>query len=546
MKLNHFIIKSMACAAAFSAVSCTAGYEEINRNPYQPRLEDMTADDYLSGAMLLNLQDLMVPEQENFAQFVECLMPGGFSGYIADSNLGSGWSGRFATYDPADGWLAVPFEFFEKFYPNYLQFKNQVNDEIYLALGELYRVTVMARVTDTYGPIPYSQMGAQNALSAAYDSQKDVYTRMLGSLDDIIGVLTANSAAVIPAGSDRVYGGIIGKWARFANTLKLRLAMRIVYADPELARSKAEEAVNSEAGIIENAADGAFRSVSDHNPWERFMPNWGDARMAADLVCYMNGYNDPRREAYYGRTTFASEAGKLPSFNFSGTESYCGLPRGIRQTTYHEASHGYSCMNITVSDDIRILPASEAAFLCAEGALRGWNMKGTDAQTWYEKGIALSFEERGAGGAAAYIADATSTPADFNDPLHYYRSLSTGSTATIAWNSNGSDFETNLERIITQKWIAIFPNCMEAWSEYRRTGYPRLIPAYDNLSVAGTVSDSEGARRMPYPADEYRENAVHISDAVAKLASESGKVVGYNGGDNMGTHVWWDCNPRIK
>lgn len=540
MKMNQ-IIKAMVGIAAFATVSCTANYEEINRNPYQPDLDDMKADDYLSGAMLLNLQDLMMPEQENFAQFVECLMPGGYSGYVADSNLGSGWSGRFATYDPADGWLSVPFEFFEKFYPNYLQFKNQVSDELYLALGELNRVAVMARVTDTYGPIPYSQMGAGNdALSAAYDSQKEVYEQLFASLDEIIEVLTTNMATTIPAGSDRVYDGQIAKWAKFANTLKLRLAMRVVYADETLARTKAEEAVNSEAGIMESAGDGAYRTVSDHNPWERFMPNWGDARIAADLVCYMNGYNDPRREVYYNVSTFGTETGGT----FRGTEGYYGLPRGVRQTTYHAASHGYSCMNVTVSDDIRILPASEAAFLCAEGALRGWNMNG-DARTWYEKGIRLSFEERGVSGADAYIANSTSTPANFTDPLNYYRPLSTGSTITIAWDDS-SDFETSLERIITQKWIAIFPNCMEAWSEYRRTGYPRLIPAYDNLSVAGSVSDSEGARRIPYPVEEYRENSANVNAAVAKLNAESGKVVGYKGGDNMGTHVWWDCNPRIR
>ena len=542
MKLNKSIIKAFVGVAALVSASCTANYEDINRNPYQPGLDEMGADDYLLGAMLLNIQDLMIPEQENFAQFTECLMPGGFSGYVADSNLGSGWSGRFATYDPSDGWISVPFEFFEKFYPNYLQFKNQSTNELYLALGELFRVAVMARVTDTYGPIPYSQMGTNDELSVAYDSQREVYNQFFASLDEIIATLTSNRAEVIPAGSDRVYGGNIGQWAKFANTLKLRLAMRIVYADPTLAQQKAEEAVNSEVGVMETAHDGAFRTVSDHNPWERFMPNWSDARIAADLTCYMNGYNDPRRPVYYNMTTFGSET----SIQFNGQESYCGLPRGIRQTTYHAASHGYSCMNVTVSDDIRILPASEAAFLCAEGALRGWNMKGIDAKTWYEKGITLSFEERGVSGASEYIANATSKPADFTDPLNFYSAGTTGSQITIAWNSNGSDFETNLERIITQKWLAIFPNSMEAWSEYRRTGYPRLMPAVDNLSVAGTVSQSEGARRISYPTDEYRENAANIAAAVAALNAESKKVVGYNGGDNMGTHVWWDCNPRIQ
>ena len=548
MEFYHKTAKVLA-AVLTVAVSwgCTANYENINRNPYQPSLEDMGADSYLFGAMIRNLQDLMMPEQENFSQYVDCLMPGSFSGYVADSNTGAGWSGRFATYNPSDNWLQVPFQdFYTKFYPNYFQLKGQSEDELYLALSELFRVTVMARVTDTYGPIPYSHVGAENALNSPYDSQQEVYRQMFESLNRIIDVLTQNRMKSIAAGSDRIYGGNIEKWAKFANTVKLRLAIRVVYADGTLAQSKAEEAVNSEAGIIAEVADGALRAVSDHNPWERFMPNWSDARIAADLTCYMNGYNDPRRPVYYGMTTFSQLDSKvLEQFPELADipEAYNGLRRGIEQGSYHAAAHGYSCMNISTTDPIRILPASEAAFLCAEGALRGWNMQGTDAKTWYERGIRLSFAERGVSGADEYIADSDSRPAAYTDPItgaHAGLDGTTGSTVTIAWD-DGATFEENLERIITQKWIAIFPNCMEAWSEYRRTGYPKLMPAVNNLSN-GVVSDSEGCRRLPYPMAEYRENGVNVNAAVSNLSQESASGVG----DNMATHVWWDCNPRIN
>ncbi len=307
------------------------------------------------------------------------------------------------------------------------------------------------------------------------------------------------------------------------------MALRVVYVDPGLAQTKAEEAVNSEFGVIADQSEGAFRRVADHNPWERFMPNWNDARIAADLTCYMNGYNDPRRDVYYNKSTF----GNL-------SPAYVGLRRGIAQGAYHPSSQGYSCMKVTVADDMRVLPASEAAFLCAEGALRGWNMRGVDAKTYYEQGIALSFAERGVNGAAAYCADAVSVPEPYIDPLGMHNG-NTASTITIAWKDAAGFDEENLERIITQKWIAIFPNCMEAWSEYRRTGYPRLMPVVANLS-GGTVSDSEGARRLPYPDDEYRENGDNVNAAVSTLASESSR----SKGDNMGTHVWWDCNPAIN
>jgi len=531
MKLNKTMIKSLVTGvAAVALAACTANYEEINKNPYQPDEEDMRADDYLFGAMLLNLQDLMMPEQENFAQYVDCLMPGGFSGYIADSNLGTGWSGRFATFNPSQSWLKVPFnDFYTKFYPNYFQLKQQSSDEVYLALADLYRVVVMQRVTDTYGPIPYSQVGVENSVNAPYDSQKAVYTVMFEQLDEVIATLSAHSTQTFPSGSDRIYSGSVEKWIKFANTIKLRMALRVVYVDPGLAQTKAEEAVNSEFGVIADQSEGAFRRVADHNPWERFMPNWSDARIAADLTCYMNGYNDPRRDVYYSKSTFANI-----------DPAYVGLRRGIAQGAYHPSSHGYSCMKVTIADDIRVLPASEAAFLCAEGALRGWNMRGVDAKTYYEQGIALSFAERGVNGAAEYCADAVSVPEPYTDPLGMHNG-NIASTLTIAWKDAAGFDEENLERIITQKWIAIFPNCMEAWSEYRRTGYPRLMPAVANLS-GGTVSDSEGARRLPYPDDEYRENGANVNAAVSTLVSESSR----SKGDNMGTHVWWDCNPAIN
>lgn len=540
MKKNNLIIKVFAvCALITTTFACTGDFEKYNKNPYEPDVDEMQANGYLAMALLLNLQDMMMPEHENFSQYVDCLMPGGFSGYVADSNLGTGWSGRYATYNPSDHWIKIPFnDFYEKLYPNYFQLQNQIEDELFLTLGELYRIATMLRVTDTYGPIPYSQVGVENAIKSPYDSQKEVYSKMFEDLDNIIEVLTKYSNQPFNAGGDRIYQGNTAAWGRFANSLKLRMAMRIVYADEALSKQKAEEAVNSELGVMTTASDGAYRKVADHNPWERFMPNWSDARISADLVCYMNGYNDPRRPVYYNQSTF----GDVSEGAYKGIEEYVGLRRGIRQGWYNSWSHGYSCMNVTISDDIIVFPASEVAFLRAEGSLRGWNMGGT-AKALYEEGVRLSFEERGVSGVENYLANDKGIAEGYTDPLkgqngqNYDYSGSINSNITIAWNE-GAGFEKNLERIITQKWIAIFPNTMEAWSEYRRTGYPKLMPMVANLS-GGIVDDAEGARRMPYPSDEYRENEENVNAAVDLLTKESSNKKG----DTMATRVWWDCKP---
>ncbi|KAB6335335.1 SusD/RagB family nutrient-binding outer membrane lipoprotein, partial [Bacteroides xylanisolvens] len=164
MKKNTIIQFIVTGMFLFGATACTGNFEDYNKNPHEPDQNDMGVDWYLVRSLALNLQDLMMPEQENFSQYVDCLMAGAFSGYVADSNLGTGWSGRYATYNPSDDWKKIPFnDFYSKFYPDYFNLKNQSDDELFLSLAELYRIVVMLRVTDTYGPIPYSKVGAANA-----------------------------------------------------------------------------------------------------------------------------------------------------------------------------------------------------------------------------------------------------------------------------------------------------------------------------------------------------------------------------------------------
>jgi hypothetical protein len=183
------------------------------------------------------------------------------------------------------------------------------------------------------------------------------------------------------------------------------------------------------------------------------------------------------------------------------------------------------------TNEVTWMPAAEVHFLRAEGALRGWSMGGT-AQDFYESGIAESFAQHGAGDATDYIANSSSTANAYVDPVNSANNVDVGSdylsTATIAWDESAED-EIKLEKIITQKWIALFPDGQEAWSEFRRTGYPTLFPVMVNNS-GGAISTEDFIRRVNFVASEYANNPSGVATGVTHLG----------GADNGGTRLWWD------
>lgn len=167
----------------------------------------------------------------------------------------------------------------------------------------------------------------------------------------------------------------------------------------------------------------------------------------------MNGYQDSRREKYF---TMGKGNGKTDG-TAGSKEGYYGIRIGTLPTgvTDDQLKSVYSNRLMTATDPYTWMTAAEVAFLRAEGALRGWAMGG-EAKDLYEQGIALSFAQHGASGAEAYAADNSMVPAAYADPLGKY-DTSAPSNIKIAWNTDtkADHFEENLERIITQKWIAI-------------------------------------------------------------------------------------------
>jgi hypothetical protein len=534
-KMNFWKYLTLLSVMTLAISACTGKFEEFNTNQNEATEEMMATDNLKTGAFFAQMQRNVVlfKDGSNLSsdyQVAQGLTSDLYSGYIAPTGT---WYGGVhnGSYYFISGWIERTFTSgFASEMPAWQSISKTADAQglpELSAMATIVKVEAMHRVADAYGPIPYNNYGS-GTLQNTYSSLKDVYTKFFGELDSAIDVLTlyaqGNPTGALFQKYDYIYNGNVTNWIKFANSLRLRLAMRVVYADALLAQTEAEKSVHNPIGLISGANDRAALQHSAnlvyyHPLYEiAYSFNAGEARMSASMDAYMNGYADPRRSAYFTKAVDGN---------------YHGVRQGIVTTTWTPyTGTNISSLNMNMSTTpIVWITAAESYFLRAEGALRGWNMGGI-AQDFYNQGISASFVENGlqVSDAATYAANNLLVPVAFTD-----NSGQTGnnvatppSTIKIAWNA-GDSFETNLERIITQKWIAIYPDGPEGWAEFRRTGYPKLFPVVTNNSN-GTINTTIQVRRIPFPQSEYNNNRTGVQSGISALG----------GADNGGTKLWWD------
>lgn len=508
-KVNITWIASIALVMCMS--SCTDNFFDINTDPYE------SLDPPSPKATITGMQQQAIIAQVNRYQLAQNLVGDLYSGYMTATQVFDGGQANNGQYKFKDAWLDYPLQStLSPFVSSWVECKNNTSDnpEIF-ATAQIIKVVGLHRFTDMWGPIPYTQLA--QGLNAPYDSQETVYKAMINDLDSAIAELTfyieSTGNAKPLKRHDLVYEGDFTKWVKLANSLKLRLAMRMSYADPVYAQKIAEEAINHSGGIItsndESASVKSANGVSINHPLHTIANVWNDIRMSGSMQSILNGYKDPR-------------AGKLfQEVSIGGNTGYFGLRDGANGN--HDLYKDFSAPAIFQNAPIQWMIASEVAFLRAEGALRGWNMGGS-AEEFYTEGVHLSFAHYGADGAANYLLDDVSKPANYVNVIDNKGNTTAQSSLTVAWNE-AAGFEAKLERILTQKWIAIFPDGQEAWSEYRRTGYPKILPPQI------TASNFNGLiKRYPYPRSIEATNIKGYIEALQLLG----------GSDNGGTKLWWD------
>lgn len=369
------------------------------------------------------------------------------------------------------------------------------------AVGLILRAWVFHNMTDLWGDIPFREAlrGTKDGgtTTPAYDAASDVYHGVLADLAEA-------SAAIDPAGSlfgdlfrgtagnpDLLYGGDLEKWRRFANSLRLRVAMRLTEFDPEMAAQEASAAVA--AGVFAGAGDEAvFRWPGlppNENPMApAFTARPGDFRISNSIVDTLRSLNDPRLSIYADPNQ---------------DDEYVGMPNGLvdEHGISFEAVSRVGSWFLRPETPTWILSYAEVALLMAEAAQRGF--VAGDPAALYRDGIEASMRmfEIPQAEIDAYLAQ----PAVRYDPAR------------------------GLEQIAVQMWLALYDQGPEAYSYWRRTGIPVLTPARDNLN------DDRIPVRLPYPVSEQSVNGANLSEAVARQ--------GLGGGDaQWNTPLFWQMN----
>lgn len=539
MKINTIKTLVFGAAVLFSASGCTNDFEQYNQEKLGGP-ENFYADFI---AIVNPMKSIQRGLQADY-QLYPNLSADMYSGMFSTATQFNGGVNNL-TYSMMDGWnnriIARQQDIF-----NYSIIIDNAAKGNYagvdftgtFAVKKILKVITAARVSDNHGPLVYSKYEKPNPNGVTdFDSQQDAYNYFIADLTSAITDLQKIAATPTTQNvedktslksADLVYGGNMTQWAKLANSLKLRLAMRMSYADPAKSKQYAEEALTSSAGLITDNADNALINVGQ-SELSFIIYSWGDCLIGAPLMAYMNGYNDPRLSAY-----------AIPAKDVDVQGKYIGVRQGIDllngKSTYGafsqpQAKSAAGDYFSATDGKMKLFTAAETWFLKAEAALRGYAGAG-DIKANYTTGVQQSFGEWGKSAeVGSYLANTTDTEAPYVDPKNAANNIEAGnpqlSTITIAWNDGDSN-ERKLERIITQKWLSLYPNGPEAWAEQRRTGYPILFKVRKNDS-GGLISTDAMIRRIPFTID------TKISLYNYQQASQM-----LNGPDTGGTKLWWD------
>ncbi|MFO7888946.1 MAG: SusD/RagB family nutrient-binding outer membrane lipoprotein [bacterium] len=388
------------------------------------------------------------------------------------------------------------------------------------AAARIMKAYFFHRHTDIFGDIPYSEAlvgDTEGKLTPAYDSQQSIYNDLISELKACDDILAEAVSGVLPNG-DVIFSGDVDSWRKFANSLLLRIYMRMSGADPATAQAGIEE-VYASGNYIQSNADNVTLGVNGSKPYRNGLMETLETRTdqgsSKTMIDLLKERNDPRIHIYaqdidddYGKSQYDG-----PDDEYAGQiNGDCGS--GPDQSTI-------SLLGVPIAYDpnrsYQLLSYAEVCFIFAEAANNGWSV-GDDARTWYEAGITASMEQWSelaqASPMSGYAPDeATITQDEIDTYLD---------EDEVAWDAAKAE-----ELILTQRWIALMPNGSQAYALVRRTGYPAVIETYE---LPCTAYPGLGVPlRFPYPTDEESLNSANLQSAKAGIH------------DSMyGKPVWWD------
>jgi hypothetical protein len=355
------------------------------------------------------------------------------------------------------------------------------------SVGQVLKAYTFSVMTDMMGDLPYSQaLRGDTVLHPVYDSQQSIYDSLLANLAVASPAFDLALGARGFANGDLLYAGDMAKWQKFANSLRLRLAIHLSNADATKGASEAAAAVAAAGGVFTSNADNAqlmyLATSPNQNPiyGDAHVGNRDDYGLSRSFVDTLNSWNDPRLPVY----------AQVPP---AGT-AYRGLANGLLDGERIDSLDALKYISRigelwreTPDAPLVLLSYAEVLFLKAEAAERGWIPGGSAAAaTYYHDGIVASFAQYGLlADTAAYLGQ-----------------------AKVGYDGAGATQAGHLQQIAFQKWIALFMQGPEAWTEVRRTGVPTIVPGCH----AVTRSSPE---RLPYDDNEAVLNSANLAAAVS-------------------------------
>ena len=431
------------------------------------------------------------------------------------------------------------------------------------AIARILRAWAFANLTDTYGDVPYSESclpQEQAIFGPKYDNQQSIYTDLFKELKE--GVAQLDEAKESYGSADLIYGGDVVKWRKLGNSLRLRLALRIRFADATLAQQQLSDLAEND--LITTLSDDAFilnnTDYPEHlNPRYYRIVNYSTTQESVwthqvmiDILKNDSINYDPRIKLYADTVMAPFKGGISPHGYYFPPYKYRGSPTLGLVTVNYKYPWGSNTVS-ALSDFWRvpvIAPAlmrtSEVYFSLAEAKLAGLLPAGFSgsAEQYYQKGIDASidwykwFYDLTAPQMPtlmldyihniAYSPGEPWTDADVQQFLNY-KKITDAEIAnfkgTAMYTLSGTQDE-QLEKIINQKIVALYPDEFQGWSEYRRTGYPKVPIGPDEAALKGVVP-----RREPWPTHEENVNSASYKEALARY-----------GTDSRLTKFWWDAN----
>ena len=375
-------------------------------------------------------------------------------------------------------------------------------------MAQVLYILPMHIMTDLYGNVPYSEAnrGVEGIFFPVFDSQESIYKDMLAKLETAAN--TIGSGADDVGSADLFYGGDMDKWKKLANSLMLRLAMRISNVDPGTAQSFVQKAISG--GVMESNDDMCFINMSS-GPSQWFNQNglsralipddWGaNQMMGKTLVDWLQERNDPRLGIWGATGPWGGPYNQVAA-------EQVGLPNGLEPEDLDGISRAeeemmFSRINpalLDVDDPFILMTHAEVELLLAEASLKGWNSG--DAGDHFNNGIRSSMQQWTVFGEGLEIANA-----DVD--------------AYLAANP----FDGSEQMVGEQLWAANFMQWYEAYASWRRTGFPELTP----VNFIGNISGGEIFRRFEYNTVEVASNPNFQAGATLP--------------DDVMTRIWWDVN----